>query len=359
MLHAGEHLTRRALLTAALAALAGSRALADAMHDPTTTHTLEQTGDTRAKRVLRTVTGDLTADRAGLILPHEHVLVDFIGAAQSGPHRYAVDEVVHVVQPHLAEAHAAGVATMIECTPAWLGRDPLLLRRLSAASGVQLVTNTGYYGAAQNKYLPAHALEETAEQLAARWIAEAHAGIADTGVRPGFIKIGVDAGPLSAVHRRLVQAAVLTQQASGLTIASHTGDGRAALDQLAIIEQMGGEPGRWVWVHAQNETDHGLLHEVAARGAWVEFDGLGPQSLEQHALLLEAMRTRGQLGRVLLSHDAGWYYVGEPGGGNFRGYTDLTQAFLPLLRERGYDEATLHALTHTQPFDAFAVIVQA
>ena len=31
----------------------------------------------------------------------------------------------------------------------------------------------------------------------------------------------------------------------------------------------------------------------------------------------------GQLGRVLLSQDAGWYHVGEPGGGRFRPYTYL------------------------------------
>src|SRR5258707_2664095 len=67
---------------------------------------------------------------------------------------------------------ARGARTFVDCTPAWLGRDPNLLVRLSEASGLHIVTNTGYYGAAQDKYLPAHAFEESAEALAARWTSE-------------------------------------------------------------------------------------------------------------------------------------------------------------------------------------------
>jgi len=37
-----------------------------------------------------------------------------------------------------------------------------LLRRLSQASGLQMMTNTGLYGAAQNKYVPRFAYAETA-----------------------------------------------------------------------------------------------------------------------------------------------------------------------------------------------------
>ena len=37
------------------------------------------------------------------------------------------------------------------------------------------------------------------------------------------------------------------------------------------------------------------------------------------------------LGRTLISQDAGWYHVGAPGGGDYRGYTYLYSDFLPRL----------------------------
>src|SRR6185503_20351713 len=144
-----------------------------------------------------TVTGPIAADRLGLTLMHEHVLVDFIGAAEVSPSRYDADAVFKAVLPHLQQARTLGCETLVECTPAYLGRDPRLLKRLSEASGVHILSNTGYYGAAKDKHLPAHAFQETAEQLAARWIREHDHGIDGTGIKPALLKIGVDESPLS------------------------------------------------------------------------------------------------------------------------------------------------------------------
>ena len=91
------------------------------------------------------------------------------------------------------------------------------------------MTNTGYYGAADDKFVPAHAYVETAGQLADRFIAESRDGIEGTGIRPGFLKVGVDRGQLSSIDRKLVVAAARCHLTTGLTIAAHTGDATAAL----------------------------------------------------------------------------------------------------------------------------------
>ena len=52
-------------------------------------------------------------------------------------------------------------------------------------------------------------------------------------MRPGFIKTGVDPGPLSPIDRKLIEAAVICHGQTGLRIHCHTGDGRAAMDILA------------------------------------------------------------------------------------------------------------------------------
>jgi len=166
-----------------------------------------------------TVLGPIAPERLGRTLIHEHVMVDFIGADATRPGRYDPEEVFLKALPHLRQVKSAGCDTLVDCTPAYIGRDAGLLRRLSQASGLQMVTNTGLYGAAQNKYVPRFAYTETAQQLAARWVKEFEDGIPPSGVRPGIIKIGVNSGPLSEIDAKLVKAAAITHQQTGLTIA--------------------------------------------------------------------------------------------------------------------------------------------
>ncbi len=307
---------------------------------------------------IMTVTGPIAASDAGRMLAHEHVLVDFIGADKVSRDRYNTDEVAEIMLPYLKRVRKAGCRTLVECTPAYLGRDPLLLKRLSEASGVQLVTNTGYYGAVNDKFLPPHAFSETAQQLATRWLEEWRSGIEGTSIRPGFIKIAVDKGPLSPVDRKLVQAAALTHLQSGLTIASHTTDGKAALEQLAILRQESASPSAWIWVHAHTEKDPEIHVQAARAGAWLEFDGINPKSVERHVELVLFMKGQGLLDHVLVSQDAGWYHVGEPRGGKVRPYDTLFDEFLPALRKAGLTEQEIGQVIEENPQKAFSVHVR-
>ena len=192
------------------------------------------------------------------------------------PKRYEADEVFRVMLPYVNRVKEAGCRTIAECTPAYLGRDPKLLQRLSKATGVNFLTNTGYYGARQGKFLPSFAFRESADELAKRWTAEWKDGIESTDIRPGFIKIGVDAGELTDVNRKLVEAAARCHLETGLTIAGHTGDGKAALQQVDILKKAGVSPSAWIWVHAQNERNPEIHQQTAKAGGWVEFEAGDP-----------------------------------------------------------------------------------
>jgi phosphotriesterase-related protein len=303
---------------------------------------------------LMTVAGPIEAASAGMALAHEHVLVDFIGADQAGPGRYDSDKVFEQVRPHLACAHELGARLFVECTPAFLGRDPQLLQRLGEATDLHILTNTGLYGARNGKFLPPYVAGETAEQLAARWIAEARDGIDGTGVRPGFVKCGVNADPrLSDVDRKLVEAAALTHCATGLTIAVHTGAG-PGLVQIEILKAHGVAPAAWIWVHAQDARDVDIL-AAAEQGAWVSFDGLRPETMKRHLELCRLLRDEGRLDRVLISHDAGWYDPAKPDGGPFRDYQFLFTHFIPSLKEAGFTAADINQLVCENPGRSFTV----
>ncbi len=98
----------------------------------------------------------------GSVLVHEHILVDFVGADLIRPGRYDADEVFRAARPKLEALKPFGCTRLLECTPNYLGRDPRLMARLADATGIEIWTNTGLYGAADHKYLPAFARTETA-----------------------------------------------------------------------------------------------------------------------------------------------------------------------------------------------------
>jgi phosphotriesterase-related protein len=90
----------------------------------------------------------------------------------------------------------------------------------------------------------------------------------------------------------------------------------------------------------------------------VELDGVSPDGLEAHARAVLDMARRGLLGHVLVSQDAGWYHVGEAGGGTWRPYTFLFERFVPALRAKGLTEDAIRTLLVVNPARAFALRVR-
>lgn len=305
--------------------------------------------------VVMTVLGPIAPASLGSALCHEHVLVDFIGADKVNPARYDANHAYEAALPHLRRAFDLGCRGFVECTPAYLGRDVRLLERLARASGLHLLTNTGYYGAADDKYVPRHAYDASPDRLADRWVAEWEHGIEGTAIRPGFVKTGVDPGALSAIDRKLVRAAARTHARTGLTIASHTGDTRAGMEQLEILAAEGVDAAAFVWVHAQSDWQPDARVAAARAGAWIEIDNVAPGSIGEGVARLTTMKERGALQRLLVSHDAGWYRPGEPRGGHFRGFDTLYTALVPALREAGWSDAEVRQLLVLNPAAAFAV----
>lgn len=310
------------------------------------------------KKQVMTVTGMIDATAMRHTLPHEHILVDFIGAEEINPPRWDRDKVIEKVLPYLVEAKNSGCHTLVECTPNYLGRDVALLKQLSEQTGLFILTNTGYYGGSDNKFLPAHTFNETAEQLSKRWISEWQHGIDGTGIKPGFMKISVNAGHLSDVSLKLIQAAALTHLKTGLTIASHTGPAIPAFEQIEVLRTNRVDPAAFIWVHAQNETDPQQYVKAVREGAWVSLDGLRDHNVDDYLPKLVLLKKENCLHRVLISHDAGWYDPEKPDGGEFRPFTTLFRKMIPALEQEGFSEADIIQLIQENPANAFAMGVK-
>jgi len=305
------------------------------------------------------VTGNIPLSKVGVSLSHEHLLVDFIGAEKYSRTRWNEEVAFNKILPFLKEVKEAGVQTLFDCTPNYLGRDAKLLRRLSVVSNVRIVTNTGLYGGSDNKYLPAYAFTESAQQLAQRWINEFENGIDGTSVLPGFIKISVNPETLSAISKKLITAAAITHKATGLTIASHTGPAIPALEQVEILKQQGVRPDAFIWVHAQNEKQNQKFIDIAILGAWVSLDGVNDENIPWYVDVLSLLKKENLLHRILISHDAGWFDPGKPDGGEFRPFTTIFHKLIPALKVAGFTQHDIDQLLITNPATAYSVTVRA
>ncbi len=302
-----------------------------------------------------TVRGPVAASALGFTLAHEHLFSNF-GEPPQEPGRYEEPALLAAVVPYARSVRDLGCSTIVDGTAAFFGRQPRLLRRISELTGLNILTNTGYYGAANDQYVPAHALQESADQISARWLAEFRDGIAGTGIRPGFLKIGVDPGPLSPTDRKLISAAALTHLQSGLPIAVHTGESsESALEQLSVLKSHGVAPKAWIWIHANKVTGLSSLKAAADAGAWISLDGLDPDTMPRHLELARQLKEWGRLRQVLLSHDGNSFRAG--GRRPMRPYSTLFTHFLPLLRQAGFSKEEIRWLTVDNPASAYSISV--
>ncbi|NMH86374.1 phosphotriesterase family protein [Flavivirga algicola] len=290
-------------------------------------------------------------------LTHEHILVDFIGADSIQPNTWDHDSIIKEILPYFEEIKAFNVDYFVDATPNYLGRDALLLEKIAKKTGVKIITNTGLYGARNNKFIPHYAREIPVKDLAERWINEYKYGIDKTSIKPGFIKIGIDnSDPLDKMHQKLVKAAALTHLKTGLTIASHTGEAKGLWPQLSILKEMGVSPESFIWVHAQFENNNDNYLKAAKMGCWISLDGLGWE-LDKHIEKILFAKRNGILDKILISHDSGWY---DPQKENqsIKPFTNIFKKLYPELKSHGFTDDEFKLLMSINPSKAFSIEIR-
>jgi phosphotriesterase-related protein len=307
---------------------------------------------------IQTVKGRVGREDLGLILPHEHLFTDLRGPLAPGYAQADPAAVAKVMEPYLAEAHAAGVTTLVECSTIGVGRNVAVLEHLADLTPIQIVAPTGVY---REAFVPPSLREMSTQELANLWTRDLTEGIEGTAVCAGFLKLSVSDEDPTPLEVRNLKAAAQASQQTGAALASHTANGRLALSQMEILEAAGLDLGRFVWVHANLEPDSEFHLEAARWGVYIELDAVGAEWQSQSAMVDQtlALIEAGHTEKILLSHDAGWYDPSQPDGqpqeGGIRGYTALVEEFIPALRARGVTDDLIQTITVSNPFRAFAL----
>jgi phosphotriesterase-related protein len=302
---------------------------------------------------LITTLGLLDAADLGCILPHEHVFVDLRTWDQPGYGEADPADVIALMAPELERARAAGVTAIVDCGPVGVGRRADILKAVSEAVGFPLVVPTGVY---REPWIPPRMHNASEDEIYAWMCSELTGEIEGSGVQAAWIKLSAGDNGITDCEAKVLRAAARAAAEVNAVIGSHTIKGEVVLDQLAIIEAAGYTPERFIWIHTQAEPDIEQHFEVARRGAWIEYDTIGGAGYEDETFisLILHMLDAGFGGRLMLSHDRGWYDPAQPGGGTPQPFTYISEVFLPKLRAAGVDDATVRQLTQENPFHAFA-----
>ena len=299
---------------------------------------------------IRTTLGNKSAADLGIILPHEHIFVDLRTWDTPGYAEAEADQVIQLMSPEFTKAQDWGITAIVECSTVGVGRRADLDRAVSEVTKMPVIVPTGVY---REPWIPDWVQEASEAHLADWMLSELQDEIEDSGVQAGWIKLSAGDDGLTPCETKVLRAAVRAARKTNAVIGSHTIRGEVVREQLNIIEEMGYTSERFIWIHTHIEPDFAFHLEIARRGAWLEYDGIGNQD-EQDLQNIQRILDAGFSDSLLLSHDRGWFDPALPGGGIPRPYTYLFEHFLPKLRALGIPEDTIRKLTQDNPFRAFA-----
>jgi phosphotriesterase-related protein len=339
------------------------------------------------------VTGPVPVDELGIVLPHEHMLIQLqkfvefdepaLRARQEEPVALAnlgwirqywtynednlrlADEDLASVE--LARFRVAGGSTVVDLTLPGVGRDPEALSRISRATGVHIIMGCGAYVA---HLQPTRVREASATELAEQFMAELQDGADDTGIRPGIIgEIGCS-WPLDQSEAKAVRAAAMAQRQSGVPISIHPGRNREAPGAIVeLLAESGADLSHVVIGHLDRTIQEldGLC-ELGRWGVYLELDCFGLETsfypvpgIVDIDVLSDAQRldlVRGLIdggfgAQVLLSHDVcSKHRLARYGG---HGYDHLLANVMPWMRQRGFTEEEIQMLFVRNPAAMLAI----
>jgi phosphotriesterase-related protein len=335
-----------------------------------------------------TVRGPVSVDQLGMTLMHEHIFndcrcwwhapktrerqylaesfvcIEILGELRQDPfvnrHNITLDDEPLAIAELTAFA-AEGGRTVVEPTCQGIGRDPRALRRVSEATGLNIVMGAGYYLGSSH---PEKVAAMTADQIADEIVREATQGVDGSDVKIGLIgEIGVSSD-FTAGEEKSLRGAAQAQVRTGLPLMVHLpGWFRLGHRVLDVVAEEGGDLRHTVLCHMNpSHDDQPYQQELAARGAFIEYDMIGMDffyadqlvqcpSDEEAARAIVKLVEAGYTDRILLSHDVFLKMMLTRYGGN--GYAYIPRHFLPRLRRHGLNEAILNQMMRDNPRSVF------
>lgn len=320
---------------------------------------------------VETVLGPVDADALRRVLVHEHIRISYAGDHLDPAYSWNRAECVATSVERMQQLQEHGVHTFVDPCPIELGRDPELMAEVAQQSGMHVVCATGFYHEHDAIGHPFYWRARSAEEVAEFLLHEIANGIGATGIKPGVIKIA-SGDPPTESDRKFVHGAALAAAESGLPVISHCENSKGGDLQQDILAEHGVDLRRCLIGHQDQAPSADQHVEIARRGSFVGIDrvGLFVASDDHRADCVKAVVDAGFADQLLLSQDHMCclaspkfpYKVPPHAREAFeqmlptiydqmyrRPHTFLFTDFLPRLRERGIDDATIDRVLTVNP----------
>ena len=303
-----------------------------------------------------TVLGPIPADRLGVTLVHEHFAFGFPGWNAQTQWPYDRDAIEAEGLKRLNDMKAVGIESVIDATPGDVGgRDPLLLKNLSEKTGVNIIASAGLYfekdgGSPYFKFLRfiGRDIEQDIYELLKT---EITAGIGNTGVRPGVIKVSTNDPRISEYEQLVVRAAVRVANETGAPVITHCQGASVGPVQQDLFTSLGANPKKIMIGHQNNSPDIDYhLSQLQKPGFFLGFDRtggiMGPAAEE---CIIELVK-KGYAERLMVSHDSIGVWLGRPLDLGPEWYpTYIHKRLGPKMKGAGITDDQIHTMLVDNP----------
>lgn len=316
---------------------------------------------------VETARGSIESSQLGVTLMHEHVFVLSTEIMQNFPATWG-DEETRVADAitRLNELKSRGVDSIVDLTVIGLGRYLPRIKRVAAATDLNIVVATGVYTYNDvPMYFHFQGPGTTLggpELMIDMFVKDIEEGVAGTGVKAAILKCATDEPGVTPGVERVLRAVAAAHRRTGVPISTHThAHTRRGLEQQRVFTEEGVDLTRVIIGHSGDTTDIGYLEELIAAGSYIGMDRFGIDVLlpfEDRVATVARLCERGHADKMVLSHDAACFNdllpeaalpVVTPNWNFLHIHNDV----IPALKQRGVTDEQIRTMLIDNPRKIF------
>ena len=314
---------------------------------------------------IQTVLGTIKPEELGVTNYHDH-LITIGGGEEKADKDLRLDRVDYAIDA-MKDFKAIGGDTLVDMNPIDCGRQIEMLREISEASGVHIISCTGfqrsiYYDAEHwvNKYDIDDVARLIAEEVEEGIEINNYNGpiIKRSKAKAGVIKAATHYNMIKPMEKRVLEAAAKASLRTGAPISTHTERGTMGLETVETLVSYGVDPTRITLGHVDRNPDLWLHKKMAATGATLGYDGPSRAKYWPDSVLIELIKgicDAGYAGNIMLGGDNGRASMWKQYAGAY-GHNYILEHFVPRLREAGISEEDIHKILVDNPRRQFSII---
>jgi phosphotriesterase-related protein len=297
---------------------------------------------------VRTVCGDVKPSEIAGALCHEHTLLYH---RSKMPRKRYIAEAMSALRRRLAAEFrrliARGCNTFVDCNTREGIRIPAPLREIAAATGMHLVTCTGFYTEAS---LSQRIRGASVDEIASMMMKDVTVGMDRTDVRCGVVKVASNTWTPGPGEMKVFRAAAKVHRKTGVPITTHTTKG--CQPQIDWFIARGVDPSKVAFGHIEVDPWESILY-AARKGAMLLFTNFGGKQWVPEDMIIAEIADlvrRGFVKQIMISVDMFLYWKNGrllqrwPGG-----FLQIFDRVIPRLLKAGLKSKHIDTIIRDNP----------